>query len=106
MTAHVNVIAPRKRTYHTLAPAMALQRRWLAVHGARHAGQRRPDADAAAGVQQHRAVRHDAAAGVEAPRWRLHANGRLQIEEVRAYAAARTQDGVSPPTWAARRSYS
>jgi gamma-glutamyltranspeptidase len=103
--AHINVIAPGKRTYHTLAPAMALRGdgSLFMVFGT-------PGGDGQMqtlmqvfnnvvlfGMTPQRAV--------EAPRWRLHANGTLQIEDgvaapVRAALeqfghAVRTQEGVS-----------
>jgi gamma-glutamyltranspeptidase len=79
--AHVNVVAPRKRTYHTLAPAMALRPdgSLFMVFGT-------PGSDGQTqtllqvfnnivlfGMTPQRAV--------EAPRWRSWDDGRLQIED-------------------------
>jgi gamma-glutamyltranspeptidase len=78
---HVNAIAPRKRTYHTLAPAMALypDKSLFLVFGT-------PGADGQTqtqlqvfnnivlfGMTPQRAV--------EAPRWRSYADGVLQLED-------------------------
>jgi gamma-glutamyltranspeptidase len=94
---HVNVLAPEKRTYHTLAPALALRPDGsvFMVFGT-------PGGDGQTqtllqvfnnivlfGMTPQRAV--------EAPRWRSWENGRLQIEigvaaEVRSALAAMNHD--------------
>jgi gamma-glutamyltranspeptidase len=111
--AHVNVIAPQKRTYHTLSPAMALR-----PDGSLAMVLGTPGADGQTqtllqvfnnivlfGMTPQRAV--------EAPRWRLWPDGALQVEAGLGDATVerlqqlghtvRVQAG-SRRTWVARRS--
>lgn len=78
---HINIVAPRKRTYHTLAPAMALRQDgslFMAFGTPGGDGQMQTLMQVFNNVVLFRMTPQRA---VEAPRWRLHANGRLQIED-------------------------
>jgi gamma-glutamyltranspeptidase len=86
---HINIIAPRKRTYHTLAPAMALRRDgslFMTFGTPGGDGQMQTLLQVFNNVALFRMTPQRA---VEAPRWRLHANGRLQIEDA---VSAATRD--------------
>ncbi|MFQ5743245.1 MAG: gamma-glutamyltransferase [Acidobacteriota bacterium] len=79
-TGDINVVAPRKRTYHTLSPAMVLRDRrpWMAIGT--------PGGDSQTQTILQVLLRLlssdlDPQAAVEAPRWRLQPTGELLIED-------------------------
>ncbi|HEX6135162.1 MAG TPA: gamma-glutamyltransferase [Longimicrobiales bacterium] len=79
-TAHVNVIAPRKRTYHTLAPSMALNEdgSLFMVFGTPGGdGQTQTLLQVFNNIVLFGMSPQEA---VEAPRWRSYADGTLQLE--------------------------
>jgi gamma-glutamyltranspeptidase len=87
---HINIVAPRKRTYHTLAPAMVLN-----SDGSLRMVLGTPGSDGQTQTQLqvfHNIVLFGMSPqrAVEAARWRSYDNGQLQIEEgVPAAARAR-----------------